>query len=209
MQRVSASLSGSSAERPADGAYEPSAEQPGVTISIVSAITGAYMMCVANVGPELTIEGLKRLLPDYAVDPSAVVAATRMRLFGDSSEELQDNEAVLPRNHQSCKITLKAIIDPRLCACGTSSTHQPDADSVSICDYCHFGVCDLCLYDYGERYCGHCDKFCCYQCLEKPGIVHGWGFCAHHCSEWLCPECIAGNTPCKYFMTADGLLGIR
>ena len=113
MQRVSASLSCSSSEQLADGAYEPSAEQPDVTISIVSAITGVHMMCVANVGPELKIEGLKRLLPDYAVDPSTVVAATRMRLFGDSSEELQDNEAVVPRNHQSRNITLKAIIEPR------------------------------------------------------------------------------------------------
>ena len=203
MQRVSASLSGSSAEQPADGADEPSAEQPGFTITIVSAITGVHMMCAANVRPELKIEDLKRLLPDYAVDPSTVVAATRMRLFGDSSEELQDNEAVVPRNHQSRKITLKAVIDPRLCACG----NQPDADSVSMCDYCHFAVCDLCLYDYGERFCGHCDKFCCYHCL--PGIAQGWGFCAHNCSEWLCPECIAGNTPCKYFLTADGLLGSR
>ena len=58
-----AGRSGSSAERPADGAYEPSAEQPGFTITIVSAITGVHMMCVANVGPELKIERLKRLLP--------------------------------------------------------------------------------------------------------------------------------------------------
>ena len=174
-------------------AYEPSAEQPGFTITIVSATTGAHMMSAANVGPELKIGGLKRLLPDYAVDPSTVVAATRMRLFRDSSEELQDNEAVVPQNHQSLQMTLKAIIDPRLCTCG----NQPDGDSVCMCDYCHFGACDSCLHDYGERFCGHCDKFCCFQCLQKPGIVQGWGFCPHNCSEWLCPECIASSTPCQ------------
>ena len=105
-----AGRSGSSAERPADGAYEPSAEQPGFTITIVSAMTGVHMMCAANVGPELKIGDLKCLLPDYAVDSSTVVAATTMRLFGDSVEELQDNELVVPRNHQSRNITLKAII---------------------------------------------------------------------------------------------------
>ena len=90
MKRVASSLSGSSAERPADGAYEPSAEQPGFTITIVSAMTGVHMMCAANVGPELKIGDLKCLLPDYAVDSSTVVAATTMRFFGDSVEELQD-----------------------------------------------------------------------------------------------------------------------
>ena len=108
-----AGRSGSSAEQPVDGAFEPSAEQPGFTITIVSAITGVHMMCAANVGPELKIGDLKCLLPDYAVDSSTVVAATRMRLFGDSVDELQDNEAVVPRNHQSRNITLKAIIEPR------------------------------------------------------------------------------------------------
>ena len=188
-----------SAEQPgrADPNSEVSVEQT-FTIIIVSATSGEHMMSAVHVGPQLTIGNLKRSLPNYAVNSSTEVAATRMRFFRDSSE-LRDNDTVAPQNHQAFQITLKAIVDPRLCACG----NQPDTDLTVVCDYCHFGMCDSCCYDHGERFCGHCDKFCCGHCLtrarQKQDIIQGWSSCERYCSEWICPECVAGNYPCEYF----------
>ena len=160
-------------------------------ISIVSATSGEPMMSAANVGPEVKMGTLKRMLPNYAVDSSTKVAATRMRFFRDSSEEIKDNESVVPQNHQALQITLKAIIDPRLCACG----NQPDPELVCICDYCHFGACDYC--DMHCKYCGHCDKFCCLHCFQKLEWPQRSGSCEWMCSQWLCHECMTNNTPCQ------------
>ena len=195
-----------SAEQPgrADPNSEVSVEHTFTTI-IVSAASGEPMMSAVHVGPQLTIGNLKRSLPNYAVNSSTEVAATRMRFFRDSSE-LRVNDTVAPQNHQAFQITLKAIVDPRLCACG----NQPDTDLVCMCDYCYFGACDSCLYDHGERFCGHCDKFICGNCLtcarQKQDITLGWSSCGR--CEWKCPECVASNTPCKYFMDADFKVGL-
>jgi hypothetical protein len=192
-----------SAEQP--GRADPNSEvgvEQTFTIIIVSATSGEHMMSAVHVGPQLTIGNLKRSLPNYAVNSSTEVAATRMRFFRDSSE-LRDNDTVAPQNHQAVQITLKAIVDPRLCACG----NQPDTEETCMCDYCHFGMCDSCCYDHGERFCGHCDKFCCGHCLtrarQKQDITLGWSSCERICSAWICPECVASNTPCKYFLDAD------
>ena len=152
------------------------------------------MMSAVNVAQDLTIGALKRSLPNYVVDSTRNVAATRMRFFRNSFEELRDDEPVWPQNQPAVPITLEAIIDHRLCACG----NQSDTDLVSMCDYCHFGACDSCCHDDGERFCGHCDKFCCCHCLQKHDITQGWGHCKRRCSQWICPECIASITPCKH-----------
>jgi hypothetical protein len=207
------------AEQPAQGKpFTFSFEQPGRSDSNsevnVNALSGlavlnslaelipelmaANMMSAVHVGPHLTIGDFKRSLPNYAVNSSTEVAATRMRFFRDSSE-LRDNDTVAPQNHQAVQITLKAIVDPRLCACG----NQPDTEETCMCDYCHFGMCDSCCYDHGERFCGHCDKFCCGHCLtrarQEQDIIQGWSSRERYCSEWICPECVAGNYPCEYF----------
>ena len=195
--------------------WDGSAEQPGradpnskvnieqtFTIIIVSATSGEQMMSASNVGPQLTIGNLKRSLPNYAVNSSTEVAATRMRFFRDSSE-LRVNDTVAPQNHQASQITLKAIVDPRLCACG----NQPDTDLTLMCDYCHFGMCDSCGYYHGERFCGHCDKFCCGHCLKKQDITQGWSTCDRNCSQWICPERVANNTTCTYCLDSDYIRG--
>ena len=162
------------------------------TITIVSAISGEHMMSAVDIGPEVKIATFKRSLPHYIVHPTTQVAATRMRFFRESPEEIQDNETVVPQNRQDPQITLKAIIDPRICACG-----EPNTDLVCMCSYCHFAVCDSCSYDHGERFCGHCDMYCCFHCLQKHDITQGWSTCEQRCSEWLCPKCVASNTLCN------------
>ena len=49
-----------------------------------------------------------------------------------TNSQRQDNEEVVAQNHQARQITLEAIIDLRLCACG----NQPDATSVPVTRAC-------------------------------------------------------------------------
>ena len=181
------------AEQPARG--DPNSEvslEQTFTATIVSATSGEHMMSTADVGLQLTVWSLKRLLPNVVVNSSTEVAPTRMRFYRDSVE-LGDNDTVALQSHQASQITLKAIVDPRLCACG----NQPDVNQVCMCHYCHFGMCGSCCDDHGERFCGHCDKFCCGHCLQKQHITHGWSSCDRNCSEWICHECVENKTPCK------------
>lgn len=59
--------------------------------------------------------------------------------------------------------------------------------ATSLCLWC----CGRCAWDHGERFCGHCDKYCYSRCLQKPTIELRWGRCGLRRSEWLHSECIA------------------